>query len=74
MIQVARTWRVFAGGLAAGAIGVTAFAGATASADPLLPAPPPAPAVPAPAPQNVAAAPGQVHQQVARHSRRRRIR
>jgi len=60
MIQVARTLRVFAGALAAGAIGVTAFAGATASADPRLPAPPPAPAVPAPAPQNVVAAPGQV--------------
>jgi hypothetical protein len=62
MIQIARTLRVFAGGLAAGAIGVTAFAGATASADPALPAPPPAPAVaaPAPAPQNVMAAPGQV--------------
>ena len=60
MIQVARTLRVFAGALAAGAIGVTAFAGATASADPGLPALPPAPAVPAPAPQNVVAAPGQV--------------
>jgi hypothetical protein len=62
MIQIARTLRVFAVGLAAGAIGVTAFAGATASADPALPAPPPAPAVaaPAPAPQNVMAAPGQV--------------
>jgi hypothetical protein len=60
MIQIAGTLRVFAGGLAAGAIGVTAFAGATASADPALPAPPPAPAVAAPAPQNVMAAPGQV--------------
>ncbi|OQZ93533.1 hypothetical protein BST11_02625 [Mycobacterium alsense] len=60
MIQIARTLRVFAGGLAAGAIGVTAFAGATASADPVLPAPPPAPAVPATAPQNVVAAPGQL--------------
>jgi Probable lipoprotein LpqN len=62
MIQIAGTLRVFAGGLAAGAIGVTAFAGATASADPALPAPPPAPAAaaPAPAPQNVMAAPGQV--------------
>ncbi len=56
MIQIARTLRVVAGGLAAGAIGVTAFAGATASADPVVPAPPPAPAV-APAPQNVVAAP-----------------
>jgi len=60
MIQVARTLRVFAGALAAGAIGVTAFAGATASAAPAIPAPPPAPAVPAPAPQNVVASPGQV--------------
>lgn len=60
MIQIARTLRVFAGGLAAGAIGVTAFAGVTASADPALPAPPPAPAVPVTAPQNVTAAPGQV--------------
>jgi hypothetical protein len=62
MIEIARTLRVLAGGLAAGAIGVTFFAGATASADPLPPAPLPAPAVPAPvvAPQNVMAAPGQV--------------
>jgi len=44
----------------AGAIGVTVFAGAIASADPLVPAPPPAPAVPAPALQNVTAAPGQL--------------
>ncbi len=57
MIQIARTMRVLAGGLAAGAIGVTAFAGATASADPVLPVPPPAPGVAAPAPQNVVAAP-----------------
>jgi len=60
MIQIARPLRVFAGGLAAGAIAVTAFAGATASADPALPALPPAPAVPAPTPQAVTAAPGQV--------------
>ena len=46
MIEIARTWRVLGGGLVAGVIGVTAFAGATASADPLIPAPP-APAVPA---------------------------
>ena len=39
MIQIARTWRVFGGGLVAGVIGVAAFAGATASADPLVPAP-----------------------------------
>ena len=49
MIHIARTLRVFGGALAAGAIGVTAFAGATASADPALPAPPPSPAVAAPA-------------------------
>ena len=61
MIQIARTVRVLAGGLAAGAIGVTVCGGATASADPLPPAPPPAPVVPAPAlaPQNVTVAPGQ---------------
>jgi hypothetical protein len=45
MIEIARAWRVLGGGLVAGVIGVTAFAGATASADPLVPAPP-APAVP----------------------------
>ncbi|BBZ42336.1 LpqN/LpqT family lipoprotein [Mycobacterium conspicuum] len=45
MIEIARTWRVLGGGLVAGVIGVTAFAGATASADPLVPTPP-APAVP----------------------------
>ncbi|OBI87388.1 LpqN/LpqT family lipoprotein [Mycobacterium sp. 1245805.9] len=63
MIHIARTLRVFAGGLAAGAIGVTAFAGANASADPVspaLPAPPPVPAVAAPAPQNAAVAPAQI--------------
>jgi len=70
MIQVARTWRVFGGGLVAGVIGVTAFAGATASADPLVPAPPvPAlPGVPAVAPgapaspvQNATALPGGIN-------------
>lgn len=60
MIQITRTLRVFAGGLAAGGIGVTAFAGATASADPGVPAPQPAPVVAAPAPQYVNAAPGQL--------------
>ena len=65
MIEIARTLRVLAGGLAVGAIGVMVFAGATASADPLQPAPQPVPAVPAvpaqaAAPQNVMAAPGQV--------------
>jgi hypothetical protein len=57
MSQIARTWRVFGGGLVAGVIGVTAFAGATASADPLLPAPP-TPGVPAP---NATALPGGVN-------------
>jgi Probable lipoprotein LpqN len=61
MIQIARPLRVLAGGLVAGAIGVTAFSAAAASADPVLPAPP-VPVVPAPvtAPQNVVAAPGQL--------------
>jgi hypothetical protein len=61
-MDIARTLRVLAGGLAAGAIGVTVCAGATASADPVQPAPQPAPAVPAQvtAPQNATAAPGQV--------------
>ena len=72
MIEIARALRVLAGGLVVGAIGVTVFAGATASADPLQPAPQPAPAVPAApvvppvpaapaqgAPQNVMAVPGQ---------------
>ena len=60
MIQIARPLRVFAGGLAAGAIGVTVFTGATASADPVLPAPAPtpAPAPAVPAPQNAMAVPG----------------
>jgi Probable lipoprotein LpqN len=58
MIQIARAMRAFAGCLGAGAVGVTMFA-ATASADPLYPAPP-APGVPMPAPQNVVAPPGQV--------------
>src|SRR6185312_16014256 len=60
MFQVARTWLAVTGGLAAGAIGVTAFAGATASAAPLQPLPPPTPGVtaPAPAPQNVTGLPG----------------
>ena len=40
-----RTWLAVMGGLAAGAIGVTAFAGATASAAPLQPLPPPTPGV-----------------------------
>jgi Probable lipoprotein LpqN len=50
MIQIAPTYRAFAGGMAAGLIGVAVFAGAKASADPLPPAPPPVPAVPAQVP------------------------
>jgi Probable lipoprotein LpqN len=60
MIQIAPTHRAFLGGMVAGLIGVAVFAGARASADPVVPAPPPAPAVPAPAPQNVTTSPGQV--------------
>jgi hypothetical protein len=58
MIEIAVPWRVFVGGFAAGAIGVAAFASGTASADPVAPAPPPAPVVQAP--QNMVAAPGGV--------------
>jgi hypothetical protein len=67
MIEIARTWRVLGGGLVAGVIGVTAFAGGTASADPLVPAPPApavpgvpavAPATPAAPVQNAATLPG----------------
>ncbi len=59
MIETARALRVLAGGLAAGAIGVTVLAGVTASADPVFPAPP-APGVPAPiqGPPNAVAVPG----------------
>ncbi|OSC40294.1 LpqN/LpqT family lipoprotein [Mycobacterium decipiens] len=55
MIQTARTWRVFAGGMAAGFIGVVLVAAGTASADPLPPPPP----VPAPVPVQVAGPPAQ---------------
>jgi len=59
MIQIAPAQRAFLGGMVAGLIAVGVVAGARASADPLLPAPP-APVVPAPAPvqPNVAAVPG----------------
>jgi probable lipoprotein LpqN len=65
MIQIARSWRVFAGGMAAGFVGVMVIAGGRASADPLLPVPPPPlpaiPGIPAPAPQNVTAIPERVN-------------
>jgi hypothetical protein len=45
MNEIARRWRVLAGGAAAGVAAVVGFAGATASAEPVLPQPPlPAPA------------------------------
>lgn len=45
MNEIARRWRVLAGGTAAGLAAVVGFAGTTASAEPLLPQPPmPAPA------------------------------
>ena len=45
MIEIARRWRVLAGGLAAATAGVVGFAGTTASAEPLFPQPPaPSPA------------------------------
>ncbi len=55
MIQIACTWRVFAGGMAASFIGVMIIAGGKASADPLFPQPP----VPAPAPAQAVAPPAQ---------------
>src|SRR4029077_2711989 len=65
MIQITPNYR-FVGGMVAGLIGVAVFTGARASADPVVPAPPPAPvapgvAAPAPAPQNVIATPGAVN-------------
>ena len=45
MNEIARRWRVLAGGAAAGAAAVVGFAGVTASAEPVIPQPPlPAPA------------------------------
>jgi hypothetical protein len=61
MIEIAVPWRVFVGGFAAGAIGLAAFGGGTASADPMIPAPAPVPGVPAQAPQNLIAVPGGVN-------------
>ena len=48
MIEIVPAHRALLGGMVAGLIGVAVFAGAKASADPLLPAPSPAPVVPAP--------------------------
>jgi probable lipoprotein LpqN len=59
MIQITPNYR-FLGGMVAGLIGVAVFAGARASADPLVPIPPPAPGVAAPAPQNVTTSPGAI--------------
>jgi hypothetical protein len=55
MNEIARRWRVLAGGAAAGVAAVVGFTGATASAEPVLPQPP----LPSPATvtQTVAAAP-----------------
>ncbi|BAX90221.1 LpqN/LpqT family lipoprotein [Mycobacterium shigaense] len=58
MTEIAVPWRVFVGGCAAAAIGVTVFAGGIASADPVAPTPPPAPAGAVQTPQNFVAAPG----------------
>ena len=63
MLQITPHYR-FLGGMVAGLIGVAVFAGAKAAADPLVPAPPPAPVVPgvaAPAPPNVTTSPGAVN-------------
>ncbi len=49
MFSNARSWRVVAGGVAAGVAGVVGFAGTTATADPALPGPP----VPGPSPVTI---------------------
>ncbi|KKC03998.1 LpqN/LpqT family lipoprotein, partial [Mycobacterium nebraskense] len=59
MIEIVTAHRALLGGMVAGLIGMAVFTGAQASADPILPAPSPAPAIPGPAPQNVTAVPGQ---------------
>jgi hypothetical protein len=59
MIDIARRWRVLAAGTAAGVVGVLGLAGATATAEPMLPQPQPAPvtvAQPAVAPNAALAA------------------
>jgi hypothetical protein len=55
MIQIASTWRMIAGGMAAGAVGVVLVAGGTASAEPLVPQP----SLPGPVPGQSATVPGQ---------------
>ncbi|OBJ50865.1 LpqN/LpqT family lipoprotein [Mycobacterium sp. 1423905.2] len=55
MIQIARNWRVFAGGVAAGFVGVVLLTSGKASADPLFPPP----AIPAPVPSQAAVPPAQ---------------
>src|SRR5262245_37114334 len=58
MNEIARRWRVLAGGVAAGVAAVVGFAGPTASAEPVLPQPPlPVPGTVAAAPDAAAAAP-----------------
>ncbi|OBF95755.1 hypothetical protein A5773_14140 [Mycobacterium sp. 852014-52450_SCH5900713] len=57
MIEIVPARRALLGGMVAGLIGMAVVSSAQALADPLLPAPAPAPAIPGP--QNVAAAPGQ---------------
>lgn len=56
MITIARNWRLVVGGVATGSAAVLGFAGASASAEPVLPVPP-APAITATAPVAPNAAP-----------------
>ena len=55
MNEIARRWRILAGGMAAGVAAVVGFAGPTASAEPVFPQPPPP--VPATVTQPVTVAP-----------------
>ena len=56
MIEITRRWRVLASGVAAGVAGVVCLAGATASAQPVLPQPPLPPSVTATQPTSPDAA------------------